>query len=162
MRTKSAIERGLSVVVGSLAWLLAATAAVFAFVALAEKVANTTVKDFRVPEYYDPPHETQLRSLLQGAEAQPEPGGLVLIRDLKLQTFGVNGEYQVLVEAPHCVFDSVQRAARSPGRLQAQTADGKFYLEGEGFLWQQTNSNLIISNRVHTVISSVPKKTPKS
>jgi lipopolysaccharide export system protein LptA len=33
-----------------------------------------------------------------------------------------------------------------------QTADGKFSIEGEGFLWQQTNSSLFISNRVHTIV----------
>ena len=33
-----------------------------------------------------------------------------------------------------------------------QTADGKFSIEGEGFLWQQTNSTLLVSNRVHTII----------
>jgi lipopolysaccharide export system protein LptA len=30
--------------------------------------------------------------------------------------------------------------------------DGKFSIEGEGFLWQQTNSTLLVSNRVHTII----------
>jgi hypothetical protein len=162
MQTEPEIQRGVSVFARRLAWLPWGLAAFLAGVALADPVANTTVRDFRVPEYYDPPHETRIKTLLEGAEAQPESGGRVLIRNLKLQTFDVDGRDQLLVEAPHCVFDTAQRAVHSPGRLQARTADGKFYLEGEGFLWQQTNSNLIISNRVHTVISSVPKKTPKS
>src|SRR5207244_10905831 len=43
-------------------------------------------------------------------------------------------------------------SASSSGRLRVQAADGKFSIEGEGFLWQQTNSSLFISNRVHTTI----------
>jgi len=129
------------------------------FVCLAPgQTGTTTVKNFSVPEYYDPPHETQIKSLLQGAEAEPESGGLVRIRELRLQTFHLNGEFDMLVQAPGCVFDSVGRTASSPGRLQVRTADGSFYLEGEGFLWQQTNVNLIISNQVRTVLQTEPKK----
>ena len=41
-----------------------------------------------------------------------------------------------------------------PGRFTLQTADGKFSIEGEGFLYQQTNSTLQVSNRVHTIIQA--------
>ena len=33
-----------------------------------------------------------------------------------------------------------------------QIAEGKFSIEGEGFLFQQTNSTLWVSNRVHTIL----------
>jgi hypothetical protein len=33
-----------------------------------------------------------------------------------------------------------------------ETADGKFSIEGEGFLYRQTNSTLLVSNRVHTIV----------
>jgi lipopolysaccharide export system protein LptA len=33
-----------------------------------------------------------------------------------------------------------------------ETADGGFSIEGEGFLWRQTNSTLLVSNRVHTIL----------
>src|ERR1035441_936539 len=33
-----------------------------------------------------------------------------------------------------------------------QTADEKFSIDGVGFLWQQTNSTLLVSNQVHTII----------
>ena len=60
------------------------------------------------------------------------------------------------------------RSASSPGPLRAQTGDGRFSIEGEGFLWLQTNSSLFISNRVHTVVqpefiepgSSAPRPRP--
>jgi hypothetical protein len=124
----------------------------FVCAALAEDTATNKIKGFNVPEYYEPPHETQMKSLLQGTEAEPRPGGLILITNLKLQTFTEAGERQMTVKAPQCVFDSGPRTVSSSGRLQVQTGDEKLYLEGEGFFWQQTNSNLIISNRVRTTI----------
>src|ERR1039458_3306722 len=33
-----------------------------------------------------------------------------------------------------------------------ETVDGKFSIEGEGFLFRQTNSTLVVSNRVHTIL----------
>jgi hypothetical protein len=128
----------------------------FAFLASAQTNSTTKVKDFSVPDYYDPPHEMQLKTLLQGAEAEPGSEGLIVITNAKLRTFGENGQLQMLVEAPHCVFDSVRRVVSSPGPLRVRSADGKLNLEGEGFLWQQTNSNLIISNRVRTIIQTLP------
>ena len=142
-------------------WLGALAFVVLAFLASAEKTSTTKVKDFSVPEYFPQPHETQMKSLLQGAEAEPETGGLILITDVKLKTFGEAGEPQMLVEAPHCVFDSVQRAVSSSGPFSVQSVDGKFHLEGEGFLWQETNSSLIISNRVRTTIRNFPSNSLK-
>ena len=56
------------------------------------------------------------------------------------------------VEAPQCVYDPGQRSISSSGPLHMKTVDGKFSIDGEGFLWQQTNSTLLVSNRVHTII----------
>ena len=120
--------------------------------------STTRVKNFVVPEYYDPPHEMQLKTLLQGAEAQPGVDGRILISVVKLQSFAQNGQTQMLVEAPYCTFDSVRRTVQSPGPLSLRSANGKVLLEGEGFLWEQTNSNLIISNHVRTVIRNTPDK----
>ena len=50
--------------------------------------------------------------------------------------------------------DTVQHAVYSDGRLEAQSGDGRFFFEGQGFLLQQTNSTLTISNRVHTIIKN--------
>jgi len=127
----------------------------------AQTNSTTKVKDFSVPEYYDPPHEMQMKTLLQGAQAEPGAEGLILITDVKLKRYAEDGQLQMLVEAPQCVFDSARRAVSSPGPLRVRSADGRLKLEGEGFLWLQTNSNLIISNRVWTVIRNAPAKAPK-
>lgn len=110
------------------------------------------MKNFTVPEYFDPPHETQLKSLLQGAEAEPLSNGLIFIRQLKLQTFDEKGAGQMVVHAPRCVFDTTRRTVSSAGPLEVESDDGKLHLQGQGFLWCQTNLDLIISNTVHTTI----------
>jgi hypothetical protein len=133
---------------------------ILAFIVSAQTNSNTKVKHFRVPEYYEPPHEMQMKTLLSGAEAQPAPDGTILVSEAKLQTFAEDGRAQMEVEAPHCVFDSVRRSVSSPGPLRVRSTDGQLYLEGEGFFWQQTNSNLIISNRVHTTIRNPTARPP--
>ena len=141
------------------------------FIASAENLGNYVITDFSaVLENHKAPYETQMKSLLQGAEAEPQSGGQTLIRSLKLKTFSETGELQMLVQAPECVFatlrdsnsvGAVHYTVSSGGHLTAQSGDGRFVFEGEGFLWQQTNNVLIISNRVQTVIQSEPKKASK-
>ena len=48
--------------------------------------------DFTSVEYFEPPHQQQMKSRLSGAEAQPQAGGLLVIKQLKLETF--NAERQ--------------------------------------------------------------------
>jgi len=108
--------------------------------------------DFTSIEYFEPPHQQQMKTRLSGAEAQPQAGGLLVIRQLKLETFSADGKLEMIVNAPECVYDTFNHTAHSPGRLQLQAGDGKFHVEGDGFLWRQNDSFLTISNNVHTVI----------
>lgn len=100
-----------------------------------------------------------MRSRLSGAEAQPLPGGLLVIKQLKLEIFRPDGEPEIVVNAPACVYNQLNGTASSPGRLEVQTGDGKTRVEGEGFLWRQSDSFLTISNDVRTVIKLGPEKT---
>jgi hypothetical protein len=113
--------------------------------------------DFTSVEYFEPPHQQQMKSRLSGAEAQPQAGGLVVIKQLKLETFNLDGKPEIIVTAPECVYDTFNHVANSPGHLQLQTGDGKFHVEGDGFLWRQNDSFLTISNHVHTVIENTMK-----
>ena len=113
--------------------------------------------DFTSIEYFEPPHQQQMKSRLSGAEAQPQAGGLLVIRQLKLETFNPDGKPELIVNAPECVYDTFNRVAGSPGHLKAQNGDGKFRVEGDGFLWRQNDSFLTISNHVHTVIENTMK-----
>ena len=111
-----------------------------------------TGQGFKFTEYYDAPHETQLKAMLEGAKAERQPDGRVRLTDAKYRTFRETGEGEMAVEAPQCTYDPAQRSISSPGPLRVQTENGKFSIEGEGFLWQQTNATLEVSNRVHTTI----------
>jgi hypothetical protein len=135
--------------------LLTAFCLVFCMaVAADQKPVGSTVKGFQAPlEYFDPPHELQMKSYLEGSEAEPAADGMILIRDAKLQTFTETGAHEMTVKAPQCIFDSRQHTVSSAGPLQVQTYDNKLLLQGVGFFWQETNSDLIISNQVRTTIT---------
>ena len=102
-------------------------------------------------EYYSS-RPTQLKSVLECARAQPQPKGLYLVTDAKWRNYRENGEGGMTAAAPECVYDSTRRLISSSGPLHVQVAEGKFSIEGEGFLFQQTNSTLWVSNRVHTIL----------
>jgi hypothetical protein len=136
---------GLAAVFFAATWLAAV-------VVRAQQNGGGHTSDFSSVEYFDAPHAQQMKSRMSGAEASPQPGGLLVIKQLKLEKFDVDGKVQVVVEAPECVYDSLNGTANSAGHLQMQTGDGKLHIEGEGFLWRQTNQWLTISNRVETVI----------
>jgi hypothetical protein len=137
-------------------WLLAAGVVLFFAIPNGRTQQNGVqhASDFTSVEYFEPPHQQQMKSRLSGAEAQPQAGGLLVIKQLKLETFNMNGKPEMIVNAPECVYDTFNRVASSPGHLKAQTGDGKFRVEGDGFLWRQNDSLLIISNRVQTVIDN--------
>lgn len=125
--------------------------------------AETTghANDFSSVEYYEPPHQLLMKSRLSGAETQPQ-GQLLVIRQLKLETFDSNGVPELIVKAPECVYDTVHGRASSPGHVRLETADGSSHVEGNGFLWRQTDHFFTISNNVQTVIEPGPKKNAGS
>ncbi|MGB7769099.1 MAG: hypothetical protein WBN22_09650 [Verrucomicrobiia bacterium] len=146
----------------SLATRLLAAGLILLFGTLASPAQSNAVShasDFTSVEYYPAPNQQQMRSRLSGAEAQPLSGGLLAIKQLKLETFGLNGKPEIIVNAPECVYDQLNGTACSPGWLQVRTGDGKIRVEGEGFLWRQSDSFLTISNRVSTVIKLGPERT---
>lgn len=115
------------------------------------------VKDFFVPDFYPPPHQNQMKSLLRGAEAEPQPNRCVRIRDLTVETFKVDGKPEMNVHAPECLYNSLDQTASSAGWVTIRSSDGQLLVEGEGFYWRNTNSTFILSNRVHTLIKPLPK-----
>ncbi len=122
-----------------------------------ESRAQQTPAGFTSVEYFAQPNQTRMKSRLSGAEAQPEPGGLLVIKQLKLETFNTNGSAQAVIEAPDCVYDTQHNTANSAGHLRLRSGDGKIRTDGDGFLWRQDDSLLTISNHVHTVIETGPE-----
>jgi len=118
----------------------------------AQKTPVGHATDFTSESYFEPPHEQQVKMKLSGAEARPLPGGLQDIRDLKIETFDVNGKAGMIVRAPQCNYSLFDGVADSAGSFELESGDGKLRIEGVGFLWRQNGNSLIISNQVHTVI----------
>jgi hypothetical protein len=140
-------------------WLLAAGTILFFAIPNGRTQPNGVqhASDFTSVEYFEPPHQQQMKSRLSGAEAQPQAGGLLVIKQLKLETFNLNGKPEMIVNAPECVYDTFNHVGNSPGHLKAQTGDGQVQVEGDGFLWRQDESFLTISNNVRTVIENAIK-----
>jgi lipopolysaccharide export system protein LptA len=110
-------------------------------------------RGFKFAEYYDPPHATQMKTLVEGDKAQPLNGGKTLsVTKAKVQTFRETGERDLTLEAPECVYERDEKSIHSPGHISVLAAEGKFAIAGDGFLWQQTNSLLLISNHVQTIV----------
>jgi len=110
--------------------------------------------DFTSTEYYEPPHQRQIKSILSGAEALPQPGGRLIVKQLKLETFGLDGKREIVIMAPECIYDTFKGVANSPGHLQVRTGDGKIRTDGDGFMWRQGEQKLTISNNVCTVFEN--------
>jgi len=115
--------------------------------------------DFTTSEYYT--NKAQVKMRLSGKRAQPSGPGRYLIKQLRLETFYEDGQPQITIEAPECVYDFSGRTASSPGPLKILLGDDRARITGEGFLWQQAQSSLIISNQVHTRLRDVPNSISK-
>ena len=114
-------------------------------------------KDFVVPATDDQGRKTTL----YGKSGKPLSSGLWEVEGMRVETLR-DQKKDMIVEAPHCLFDSKSRVAFSPGELIVHKADEQFSIRGQGFRWQQADSRLIISNRVHTVIRKGLLGTPAS
>jgi hypothetical protein len=107
----------------------------------------TSFQLWKADEYFPAPNFTQLRMRIEAAKAVPSPqGNTTLIYEAKVQTRLVNGATELMIDSPECAYDAKNKVVSSPGPLHVRTADGRFFIEGEGFIVFQTNSTLLISN----------------
>lgn len=122
------------------------------------QVGRGVTKGFKFPDYGP---ERRLKSMLTGKEARSEAGDHILITELRVETYGADAKVDMIVEAPQCVFDRKSRVATSEGSVEAHSADGRFFISGEGFEWRQADAHLVLSNRVHTILSKELLNTTK-
>ncbi|HXD00189.1 MAG TPA: LptA/OstA family protein [Verrucomicrobiae bacterium] len=114
---------------------------------------------------YDAPYFTLKKLEIRGktdSSALTENG--LLIKDFEIYTYRlvtndpahVTNALEMIVSAPECLFNRNEASGSSGGPLTAQTADGRFLIQGTGFLWQQkgTNAALTISNNVFTTVKN--------
>ena len=117
-----------------------------------QKPPDSTVKGFQAPlQYFEPPHELQIQSFLEGSQAQPGADGVIIIQNAKLQTFHEDGSREMLVKAPQAIFDSRRQTVNSAGPFQMQSSN--VAVQGVGFFWKETNSELLISNQQVTTVT---------
>jgi len=103
--------------------------------------------------YYEPPNEQHVEMRLSGSEMSPLPGvALYNVKKLKIERFGLDGRLVAVAQSPDCVYAPLDGVASSPGHLDLLLGEGKIHLQGEGFLWQQNEQSLVVSNQVRTVI----------
>lgn len=105
-------------------------------------------------ENFPPPHESQIKLMLEGASSRMDQDGKLHITGVRLRIYRETGEVEAIAETPECVYDTVTHCATSAAHVQASSADGDYHIEGDGFFWQQTNSFMMISNNVRSHIRS--------
>lgn len=156
MRIKTHAKSNEASITVKIVLLLVFCVLFFLAIASAQSGGSDSIKKFKAPlEYFEPPYELQVKSYLEGAEAEPQGDGLILLRDAKLQTFQTNGTPEMTMTAPQCFFNMKDQSVNSAGPFQMWTSDNALLQEGVGFFWQKTNSELIISNRVQTTVRRV-------
>jgi hypothetical protein len=155
MPLEPAIKCAVVAVAGAV--VVAASLVAIPGMVMAQPEGHAELMDFTAAlENFPPPNDNRAKTLLEGERAEPLSNGWFRLTGVKLKMFNTNGAVDMVAETPQCYFDSVARAVNSSGPLLIRKTDGTFDLSGEGFLLQQTNFDLIISNRVHTIIRKAP------
>lgn len=112
------------------------------------------VRDFVAPEFYPPPHHTQLRTLIRGALAEPAGPGVIRIKQVRVERFSEDGRRELLIEAPESFYHLEAQELTSAGPVTAQSGDNRYRLSGVGFrfVYRGADSVLLLSNQVQTTI----------
>jgi hypothetical protein len=116
-----------------------------------------SIKDFKIFDLYEQ-HElrdgrsSQLKSLLTAGQAIPNLDGTADLVKMHLETYDPEGQTNIIAAAPNCIVDTKRRTAGSSGPLEARTGDGRFIIQGQGFLCHMTNAHILITNGVRTFI----------
>ena len=72
---------------------------------------------FSSESFHEAPHDGQVKMRLSGVEAQPLPGGLLDVKQLKVETFSTSGRPEIIVLAPQCTYaplDDAEAATHKP------------------------------------------------
>jgi hypothetical protein len=121
----------------------------------------------KFPEYYETPlpgknRSFPLKGLITGEQGRHLSNSLYLVTGMRMQHRELDGTTNLLARAPECLFDTDTHVAWSTGRLEIVGMGGALTIQGnQGFQVQMTNSTLIISNHVRTVIQRGLLNAPK-
>lgn len=138
--------------------LIILSAAIVAFSWTLFAAADTKIgtgKDFKFPDYYPASNGVRrLKTLVTGSEAQflTNDNSVIALKNPRLESYGPDGKVEWTATSPECTVNIKTKEVRGQTNLIFQTADERFQQTGVGFLWQQTNSVLVIFDQSHTTI----------
>ncbi len=92
------------------------------------------------------------RHVLKGSDAKPLPNKIFEITAPRVTSFRADNTLDMVIEAPICRYDSVSNVASSDSDLSFKTTDGRFSIQGVGWLWDPSQSHLTISNKVVALV----------
>jgi hypothetical protein len=110
------------------------------------------ILEFEIPEFYPPPNENRIKSIIRGGQAEPKNDGLFWIQQPTIVLISLTGETNLVAQASECYYDLSRRCAWSTSWIIAQIGDGKVIIRGEGFTWKQDEAVLTITNSVNAKI----------
>lgn len=110
-------------------------------------------KDFLFPDYYPPDSNgvVRVRSVVRGKEYQLLSNNIVNLTAPRVESFQEDGtNLQWTASARAALVDIKTREVSGSTNVFFRTADDQLFVTGVGFLWQQSNSVLILSNDTFT------------
>lgn len=112
------------------------------------------VRDFILPDYHPSSNGVRrLKTRLSGAEARILSNGIFALKQPRLESYREDGiTLDWVAVSPECTVDMKTKLVRGNTNIFFHTADEQLFLSGIGFLLQQTNSVLILSNQTRTWI----------
>ena len=131
-------------------------ASAMALVLVLAQAQNTQLKpgkDFIAPKYSsDSNGVRRLQNVLAGSEHRFITNNIIWLQNPRLTNFTPEGKVEWVVTSPECTVNISTMEVHGNTNMTFQTADERLFISGVGFLWQQTNSMLILSNQSFTWI----------
>lgn len=110
-------------------------------------------KGLTLVDYYPGTNGVQRRrAVLTGSEFKLSTNNRVLLKDPRIENYREDGRLDWIASAPEATVDLVTHTASGTNNVVFRTADTNLYVSGVGFLWQPSNSVLILSNQTRTWI----------
>lgn len=91
-------------------------------------------------------------AVFSGSSGRLALGSQQVLPTVRVDYFDEAGGTNFVMTGTNCTYDVARRMASSPDVLRVRSGDGQLDLEGVGFTWWQTNSDMVLSNRVVTVV----------
>lgn len=133
-------------------WMLLALLCGLVPAGLAQLSKMGAGKDFMFPDYY-PATSGVLRkkSIVTGSEYRMLTNNVFELVRPRIEFYRPDGQtLEWTAIAPECTVDIKTREVSGKTNVFFRTADDRLFVTGVGFLWQQTNSMLILSNETFT------------